>query len=306
MSLLEDLIEEYIYDNIAKGFTEKTIINKRWELGQFKRYMVEKRAIKEIESITTFDIKAYVLQKQKQGLQPQSIVSLLKMVKAFFNWCINQGYIKENLMNKIEMPKVPKKIITGFTANEIGRMIKAFSFDDYIEARNKAIIAILADCGLRSIELRRLKHEDIRDNVVLVNGKGNKQRNVFISPQLKKILIRYERLKKEYFDERIAYSDHYFLTYQGNDLSHMALYDVIKLAGERAGVEGKRISPHTLRHFYAVQSINSGMDVYSLSRLLGHSDISTTQRYLSSMTDAQLKEKAISLSPLANLNKRGN
>lgn len=76
---------------------------------------------------------------------------------------------------------------------------------------------MLADSGLHNMEIRNLRNDDIRDNSILVNGKGNKQRVVFISPDLKRILIRYERLREEYFIDTYP-SDHYFLNYIGGSL----------------------------------------------------------------------------------------
>ncbi|MDR6997767.1 site-specific integrase [Neobacillus niacini] len=129
-------------------------------------------------------------------------------------------------------------------------------------------------------------------------------RIVFISPVLKKILNKYDRLRKQYF-QAIVTSDNYFLTYQGSEMSNVALYNVIVEAGKRAGIENVRCSPHTFRHFYSIQSLMSGkLDIYSLSRLLGHSDIGITQRYLQSLTDEQLIDKAVASSPLMNINNK--
>ncbi|WP_252240061.1 tyrosine-type recombinase/integrase [Cytobacillus solani] len=145
-------------------------------------------------------------------------------------------------------------------------MIDAFSFKGYIEARNKAMIAMMADCGLRAMEIGGLLSENVKETTIQVNGKGGKERIVFISPALKRILIKFERLKKQNFINKYTAS-YYFLTYLGSDLSHNALDDEIKLAGKRTCIEGKRVSPHTFRHFYAVQCLLSGIDLYSLSRL---------------------------------------
>ena len=299
---LEDVLEEYRYHCLAKGFTKKTMSNKNQELKLLKLFLAEKRAITEIESITVHDLRAYIRQKQISGLQPQSIVAMSKLISAFFNWCIKEEYLNNNPMSGVERPKVPKKVMVGFTIDDVVNMIEAFTYKSYIEARNKALIAMLADCGLRAMEIRELLSINVKETTILVNGKGNKERIVFISPSLKKIIVRYERMKKQYFKDKIVKSESYFLTYQGTELSHMALYNVIKEAGLRAGIEDKRVSPHTFRHFYAVQCLNSGtMDVYSLSRLLGHSDIATTQRYLTSMTDTQLLDKAVASSPLMNI-----
>lgn len=301
---LEDIIEEYRYHCLAKGFTKKTMINKEQDLKQLKNYLKEKRAVTELESITVHDMRSYIRQKQIAGLQPQSILAMIKLISAFFNWCIYEEYLVENPMNKVEKPKVPKKIFNGFTTENVNSMINAFTYKNYIEARNKALIAMLADCGLRAKEITGLLTVNVKDTTILVNGKGNKERIVFISPVLKKILIRYERLRRQFCNEKDIDSTNYFLTYLGTELGYMALYNVIKEAGERALIDGKRVSPHTFRHFYAVQTLNSGqMDVYSLSRILGHSDIATTQKYLSSMTDTELMDKAISSSPLMNLRK---
>lgn len=302
---IEDLVNEYLYHCLARGYTKKTMINKRQEYRHLLIYLKEKRGITEIESITVFDLKAYFRQKQMSGLQPSSIVSMRKIIAAFFSWCEKEEYLKDNLMKKVESPKVPKKILEGFTVDDVQAMIDCFSSKSYLELRNKAIIAMLADCGLRSMELRGLMYGDVKDISILVHGKGNKDRTVYISPVLKKILIKYERFRKQYFNDKTIHEDNYFLTYKGTRLSNVALYNVIKEAGRRAGIKDKRISPHTFRHFFSVQSLASGnLDVYSLSRLLGHSDISTTQKYLLSMNDEQLFNKAISSSPLMNAGRK--
>jgi len=201
--LLEEVVQEYLYDCEAKGFTPKTMKNKRLELKNASLFLSVKRGITELESVHTHDLKAYIRFKQKEGLKPQSVVSMFKMVKAFFSWCEKEGYIKDNVAKNVETPKVPKTVLNGFTTGEVAEMIDAFTYESYIEVRNKAIIAMLADCGLRAMELRTLKSKDVKDTTILVNGKGNKERFVYISPALKRILIKYERMKKQYFSDKI-------------------------------------------------------------------------------------------------------
>jgi len=303
--LLEDILEEYMYHCQAKGFTPKTIKNKNQEYKQLKRFLKEKRGITELESITVHDLKAYVRVKQKDGLQAQSIVSMFKMIKAFFSWCESEGYIKENIAKKVETPKLPKKVLKGFTVDDVQAMIDAFSYKNYLEARNKAVIALLSDCGLRSMEVRNLLKVDVKDTSIVFFGKGGRERMVFISPALKRILIRYERIKEQHWKNKIT-TNHYFLSYQGKEISHVGLDNIVKEAGKRAGIKGKRVSPHTFRHFFSVQfMLNSGgKDMYTLSKLLGHSELSTTQNYLQSLEDFELIEKAMPSSPLMNMKRR--
>lgn len=301
--LLEEVINEYYYYCLAKGFTKKTMKNKRQELKQIKEYLVTKRGIVNLENISVHDLKAYVRFKQKNGLKPQSIVSMFKMIRAFFSWCEREEYIKENIAKKVDLPKVPKLVLKGFTPSEVEKMIDSYSYKTYIHARNKAILATMADVGLRSIEIRGLKSENVRETTLLVNGKGNKERIVFISPALKRILIKYERIKKKHFRDKVT-TDHYFLSYKGTELSHVGLDNIVKEAGRLTGIKGKRCSPHMFRHFFAVQSILNGLDIYSLSKLLGHADLSTTTRYLQSLEDFELIKKAMPSSPLMNLKKQ--
>ena len=119
------------------------------------------------------------------------------------------------------------------------------------------------------------------------------------------ILIKYERIKKQHFKDKDT-SDHYFLSYRGTDISHVGLDNIIKMAGKRAGIEGKRVSPHSFRHFFSVQCLLNGIDIYTLSKLLGHSEIQTTQRYLQSLEDFELINNAMPSSPLMNISKKNN
>ena len=301
-----DLIDEYLYHCMAKGYTAKTMKNKRQEYKQLKVFLKEKRGISDIGNITIHDMKAYVRSKRQANLQPASIISMAKMIKAFLNWCVKEEYLTVNPMDGVELPRASKKVIEGYTLDEVNAMINAFSTKTYLEARNKAIIAMLADCGLRSIELRTLTTPNVRETALLVNGKGNKERMVSISPALKKILIRYERLRSSYFADKRIKADRYFLSYQGGEISHVGLYNVIIKAGERAGIT-KRVHPHGFRHFYSVSVLMgyegsgvAGLDIYSISRLLGHSNISVTENYLRSITDQQILDKAVKSSPLMN------
>jgi integrase/recombinase XerD len=94
---------------------------------------------------------------------------------------------------------------------------------------------------------------------------------------LKKILIRYERIKDEYFKDKFPKSEFYFLSYKGIELSHIGLDNVIKEAGKRARIIDKKVSPHRFRHYFAVQCLLNNMDIYTLSKILGHSTVSTTE-----------------------------
>lgn len=304
---LEDVSNEYIYHCIAKGFTQRTMRNKKFELRKLQKFLNEKRGVTDITSITVYDLKAYFRLKVDKGNKATSIITLYKLVHAFFQWVFDEKYLTENLMDNVECPKMPKTIIKTFDKSDVKKMIEAYPMNNYVNARNRAILSIFADCGLRTIEIRRLMPEKVKNKMIYVNGKGNKERVVFISPALKRTLIKYERFRNEFLKDNPAADPNYFLNYRGNRLTHEGVYQMVREAGKKAHITGKRVSPHNFRHFYSVEALKSGrIDLYSLSRLLGHASTIITERYLRSLQDNQLIDKAIESSPLMNLNKKSN
>ena len=241
MLSLKSLLEEYMVHCEAERFSAKTMQNKDHELGHLYKFLTEKRGVTQLDSISEFDMKAYFRHRQKTGLQPSSLDAIAKVVAAFMNWCVREEYLTDNRMGKVEIPKLPKRVTKGFTNKEVIKMIGVHGYKSYLDARNKALISVLVDTGIRAKEIRGLKPEDIKENTILIRGKGDKERVVFISSTLKKVLIRYERMRKQYFSDKIIQQDYYFLTYQGNGMSHLSLHNVIKDTAKKANVKDAHI-----------------------------------------------------------------
>ncbi|MPN14008.1 Tyrosine recombinase XerD [bioreactor metagenome] len=196
----------------------------------------------------------------------------------------------------------PKCIINTFTDEEVINLLKVYDYSNYLNARNKCIMAFLIDTGARNLETCMTKTVDIKDNYITIFGKGKKERLVPLSPMLKKIMLKYERIRNFYFKDKNVKHDNYFLSNTGLPLTNEAIQRIVKLAGESAGVrEDIRCSPHTCRHYYAQAQLRNGLDVYSLSRLLGHENITITKRYLQGLQDENILEMSVKTSPLMNL-----
>lgn len=275
--------------------------NKKQEYSQLKRWL-EERDITKLNDITTDVLQDYHTSKLERGLMPHSVVSTSRQVKAFFNWCLSENYITENPMDKVNLPILRKQVVETFTSKEVVKLIECFSYKNYIEARNKLILAIMADTGIRVMELCSLKESDVRMDKIKILGKGRKERYVSISPALKRIMIKYERLKRQYFKDSMKTDDTYILNYRGGKMSNPGLWLVCKSAEERTGI--KDVHPHKFRHYFAITSLKvGGIDLHSLSLLLGHSEVTTTEIYLSSFRNDDLLKIAKSSSPLMNLHK---
>lgn len=299
-----DILQEFLFELEIKKFSKKTIKSYRNNNSLFFNYIKNEFNITELEDLKGTHIKKYFYYLTKKGLKPTYINSILKNIRAFCVYCMEQEYITINPTQKIKWQKEGKVIINTFTVTEITNMLNAFKFTTYLEARNKTIISLLMDTGVRNTELCCITNLDMHIRTITIHGKGNKERQAPVSPLLKKYMIRYERIKKEYFKNKIVKVDNYFLSNRGNPLTVEAIEQVVKIAGKIAGVRKDiRCSPHTIRHWFSQQQLRNGNDVYSVSRLLGHENITIAKRYLQSIQDEDIINLSIKTSPLMNLKK---
>ena len=235
------------------------------------------------------------------------INGILKNIRSFFNYCAEEGYIasKRNPCAKVDWMKEERTVIHTFNDAEIGKMIQSYPPNSWMNMRNKLILMIFADTGIRASELIDIQEDDILETNLRINGKGKKKRYVPLSPILKKNMIRYQRMKEFYLKDKLVPYSNYFISYRCLPLTTEALQRVVRIAGASAKVRKTiRCSPHTIRHYYAQKQLQMGLDVYTLSRLLGHTTIDITKVYLESLQDEKIVELGRMHSPLMNLNKK--
>ena len=299
--LLKDVLREFLYEIQIKNYTLRTIKGYKNNLAKFFKYCEIELEIVELEEITHLHIKQYLKYLKEKGLTPTYINTILKNIRSFYAYCYKEGYCI-NIAKKVSWLRERKVIIDTFTDKEVRKMLDVYKFDSYINARNKCIMAVLFDTGIRNLELCNLSKLDVRESVIFILGKGNKERFVPISPYLKKVMIKYERIRDAYLKDNILHYDNYFLSYRNKPLTTEAVERVVRLAGKEAKVSDNiRCSPHTCRHYYAQAQLRNGLDVYSLSRLLGHETVDITKRYLQGLKDREVLELSVKTSPLMNL-----
>ncbi|WP_313757153.1 tyrosine-type recombinase/integrase [Tissierella sp.] len=301
--LLEDVLKEFIYDCETRSLSPRTIKGYRNNNLRFFKFLKDELDITELEKVNSKQIKMYLSLLREQKLTETYANSILKNVRSFFNYCVDEEYITDNPAKKVSWVKEPKVLINAFTDDEVVKMLNIRPTTTYLTARDKCILAMFLDTGIRNLELCSISDYDIKGRYILIRGKGNKERQVPVTPFLKKYMIKYERMKEGYFKYKFNVEDYYFLSRTGRQLTVEATLNIMKKIGKESGVdrEGLRVSPHTCRHYYAQSQLKNGLDVYSLSRLLGHEDITITKRYLQSIKDDEILDIAISSSPLMNL-----
>lgn len=298
--LLNAALQEYLLECELRNYTEKTIKGYRNSIELLVNYL-QQNGITDVDEVLAPHIKHFLTNLQRAGRKPSYINGLHKAFRAWFKYLQAEEYISVNPMNKIGWAKEEKIVIKTFTPAEVQAMLNAYPEKEYMDVRNKTILALLFDTGIRCSELCNLMQSDVDKERFRIYGKGRKERYVAQSPYMKKLLLHYKEYRDYYFEYR-SVPDNLFLSRTGRPLTTVAVERIVRIAGERAKVRKSiRCSPHTCRHFFSQAQLKNGNDVYSLSRLLGHSNIKTTNRYLQGMNDAEIVKASVKCSPLMNL-----
>jgi len=267
---------------------------------RLKRFIAwcEAHGVTTLDAVTPNMIKAYVLYVQslttkrpgvgERPFSPWTVRGHAKVVKAFFAWCKREDLLShDSPAARVPRVKIPQYVIQTFIPEQLEALLGACDISIPTGYRDYAMFLVLIDTGIRVGELLSLTTENVFDTYLKVFGKGSKEREVGIGPTAARALWKYVHL---YRRPATPSERHVFLSIRGKPLDKGIVWDVIQRAGQEAGIEGIRLSPHTFRHTFAKSYLANGGDIFSLSRLLGHTDVKTTEIYLKDFrsSDARL------------------
>jgi len=231
----------------------------------------------------------------RKPASPSTVSCYYRVLHSFFNWLQREQLLDNNPFTYVKPPKKQTRLIKALSREEIERLFEACCGKDSLDIRNRSILSVFLDTGLRLSELSCLKVSDVATNtgsIVIRNGKGGKQRVVRIGAKAQKALWRYLLLPRR------GDADTLFLDRSGRPLDARGIKTMIKRLGNKAGVKAH---PHQLRHTFAISFLRAGGDVFSLQYLLGHSTLAMTQRYLQSLNADDAVKAHQRFSPLDNL-----
>ena len=203
-------------------------------------------------------------------------------------------------MDKVKIPRPPNKVMATFSEAQLAQLLGAIDAGTTAGYRDLVLILMLLDTGLRISELTSLRLENLflQDGLIKVTGKGNRERVVPIGRQVAKHLLRYiARYRPHPAMPRIS---QVLLTADGRPLNKDRAEKIMRRYGQKAGLMGLRVSPHTLRHTAAVSFLRNGGDVFSLQRMLGHSSLEMTRHYCN-LADVDVKRAHSLASSVDNL-----
>jgi integrase/recombinase XerD len=292
---LSSAIQDYLIEIEVRKYTPKTIRGYRNNLSLFLHFCEDVAGVDTIEDVTPAIVRQFTKYMIDKGRKGTYINGLLKTIKSFITYAYEAGYGGFHTNKNFKWCKEEKPLIVAFKPEHVRMMLKDCTGGDYISVRDKVVLTTLFETGVRCWELCCIKPEDIHDDyIIIAYGKNHKQRVVPITAILKREMLRYDRVKADYFALKTT-EDYYFLSYHGRQLTNSAVEHIVKR--HASGVQGIRASPHTCRHFFAQQQVKLGTDIYTISRLLGHENIQITQTYLNSLRDEDViaiaKEKSV-------------
>ena len=236
--------------------------------------------------------------------RPATVNAYYRILRALFNFLLNERVITEHPLRNVKAPKVPADQIQPFSAAQVQSMLDAARRSRAPE-RNHAVILLLVDTGMRVSELARLTIADVDRGTsdLLITGKGNKKRTVFMSPTCRRALWKYVEAERR----NAGTEEPLFVSVGGRSLGsplqHTGVHEIVRKAGDTARITSVRCSPHTLRHTFAVNFLRGGGNLLVLQQLMGHEDLTVLQRYVA-LAQSDLAQAHRRSSPVMTLGLR--
>ena len=263
---------------VERNMSPLTLEAYKRDLNQYLGY-IELQQIHKISNITSKHIRKYIRVLNERGMAPASISRIISSIRSYHKYLSSEELVKENPALILNTPKIPKKLPSVLSEQEISLIIESIEKSSDFHHRDKAIIEMLYSCGIRVSELCSLEVSKLflKDDLIMVTGKGSKERLLPIGKRAKKYINNYFKYSRDKFIKRTS-SSFIFVSKNGNQLTRAMINIILNKWTAISGIN-KSVSPHTLRHSFATHLLEGGADLRFVQALLGHSDISTTQIY---------------------------
>ena len=319
-------IDEYMVYCRSRQLREKTMASYEQTLRLFERWCKEQMGIESVDKVTESVVRRYINDLQSRGKysfyadesakevnyperrrdyrQPVSTVTInnyIRNLSAFFNWLDNDYLLKKNPMKKVRQIKVNRTAKEYISDNDFKKLIGSLDRSYFSEHRDYAMIMLMMDSGMRLGECSSVTVEDLnltKHHLILRAEitKGRKSRTVYFSPRTEQILRRWIQFKDRYVE-----SDYLFpVKHSGAHVEVSTFETNFKKYLRRAGINEK-ITPHCLRNNFAKRCLMNGMDVFSLSKILGHSSVTVTEQAYLDLTDEDIGKRYQHFSPVLNM-----
>ena len=271
-----DAYEDHL--SLERGLSVRTVSAYRRETDRLVEWLGA-RGIDSPGGASAEVVREFVYDLKDRGLKPTSIRRAISALRTYFGWLLLEGAITLDPTERIEPPKIGRRLPGVLSLDDVVRILEAPSESDATYWRDRALLEFAYASGVRVSELTGLRLRDLAldEGFARVLGKGAKERVVPVGGAARRALEVYLREVRPRLEAGKG-KGVVFLNARGTPLTRMGVWKILKKHVERAGVK-KRVTPHTLRHSFATHLLEGGADLAAVQEMLGHADISTTQIY---------------------------
>ena len=271
-------IEKFLQAMRGRNASEHTLRAYAKELMRFAEYLGPELRWKDVDHVM---IRGFLSHLHGSNLSKVSVARALAAVRSLYKWLAREGMVEKNPAKLVATQRLPKKLPRVPTAEEINdvlnsKMPEEASFPE----RDRAIFELLYGCGLRNSELVGIELDDIEEanGVILVRGKGKKQRYVPLDGAAAEALNIYREVRQSWLNEAGVKTRRLFINQRCGPLTTRSVARIVKEIAVAKGLPSD-VHPHTLRHAFGTHMLSEGADLRSIQELLGHERLSTTQKY---------------------------
>ena len=284
---MSDIVDKYLqYIKLELNLSPHTQVAYGNDLRQWEHFLTQGSESLDVGSVTSGDMRAWMLHLSDSGDSARTLRRKLQAVRAFYKWLMQGGIASDNPAREVELAHIPKRLPQMVRESNLDSLLDSeVESDDFEDVRNRLIVMMLYETGMRRAELIDLRDHnvDTAKGELKVHGKRDKDRIIPFGTELAESIESYRALR----DKMPLNCDRFFVRSNGEALYPMLVYRVVKQLLGDAGVTSKR-SPHVLRHTFATAMLNNGATLNSVKELLGHESLATTQIY-THVTFSELK-----------------
>ena len=290
------------YIRYELNYSVHTVLSYSKDLSQFVEFLSADKETFDAASVTVSDVRAWVYSLNSSGFSVRSVRRKVQSLRAFYKFLLKRGVVADSPVVDIPMAKLPQVLPVFVREKGMDQVLDSpFDETDFTEVRNRLMVAMFYETGIRRAELISLKNSDVNTDSgeLKVHGKRNKDRIVPFGKELGGLIELYRKLRSEVAE---GSTDELFVTAAGRRVYPSLVYNVV--TGVLSEVTQAKRSPHVLRHSFASAMLNNGAELNSVKELLGHGSLAATQVY-THITYSELKNNYKHAHPRA-LKKEGN
>jgi integrase/recombinase XerD len=309
---LDDVMNHFLLDCETRGVTPGAMRGYKVQLAFLAKKLEQECQITDIEQVKIVHLRQFIRvlmntkadennprkPTQEKPLSPFTVRNYVRAIRTFFQWCVDEELLEVNPSTRLALPKMPSYVIRAFTAEHIDAMLGACDVTTPLGFRDYVMLLVLLDTGMRLAELSGLKMVDVYDRYVKVFGKGRKEREIGLHPEVSKLLWKYiHKYRKPIAPNETSV----FLNRSGKPLLREGVTSVLDAIKRKCGLENVRVSPHTFRHTFAKMYLERGGEIFKLSREMGHSGVQVTEVYLRDFKSTEARQEHVDFSPIGEI-----